>query len=155
MDFLYCGTDAQVDAKNTQALLLNEKAGAIWCPPPSLPRFSWPAYPNDGDRLWLIWRKKQGTTIYLLGGGRIRIGLHGCCGEGTLWTDQILRAAARRLGYTVKDEPGKETCFLRLQDPKFLPENEILPITGLGNIRSGLKPATDSQVVVMESALPL
>ncbi len=149
MDCIYCGTTAQVDAANTQALLLNQQA--IWCPPPRLR--PWPEpHPQDGNRLWLVWREEQGTPVLLLGGGKIwghqppaRYG------EVILWTDRTIRDAAVRLGYG----GGTGMCFLRLQDTVFLPGNEIRLIEGLGDIRGGLNVATRNQVNILEQILPI
>lgn len=149
-DFIYCGTCRQTDHTNTQRLLLEQKA--IWCPPPSLgPRFQWEETPRKGNRLWLIWRAKRGTPIYLLGGGRVRTGTQMCGGEAALWTNQTLREAARTLGYTVRND----FCFLCLQDPVSLPRNEIRLIEGLQRIVRGLRPARDDQVEILEQILPI
>lgn len=149
MDFIYCGTQGQVDATNTQALLMNQQA--IWCPPPRLR--PWPdPHPQDGHRLWLVWRARQGTSVFLLGGGKILAHQPPAkYGEVTLWTDQPIRRAAVNLGYT----GGTGTCFLRLQDTAFLPEYEIRLVEGLDGIRSGLNLATKNQTDILEQILPI
>ncbi len=138
-DFIYCGTNAQVDEKKTQALLINQQA--IWCPPPGFR--PWPEpYPQGGDRLWLVWRKKEGSPVLLLGGGRLLYPYQSLCETPILWTDKNkpgLIEEAQRLGYGGPPNP-KDMCFLCLNPVHFLPGYEIRPIKGLNGIESGLNP---------------
>ena len=46
-DWIYCATDAQVNAQNTAALLYPH--GAIWCCPPGLRQ--WNGNPAAGEKL--------------------------------------------------------------------------------------------------------
>ena len=83
-DWVYCGTDQQVGAAETLALLVNYNAA--WCSPPNLR--AWPAAPAPaaGDRLWLVWTG-AGAPPVLLGGGRILANAQPRYGTALLWTN--------------------------------------------------------------------
>ena len=99
-DFIYCATDRQVPANETQRLLLGQ-FNAIWCPPLRLPTL-----PSQHDRVWLVWRPHRAakTSPFILGGGRIAADPNG----HVLWTDKTLHGvtqAAQSLGYGGPRQP--------------------------------------------------
>lgn len=138
-DLLYCGTDEQVSAAHTQSLLQGAHQ-AIWFPP-SARR----AVAVVGDRLWLLWRGQLAAPV-LLGGGRIVTAPNG----SVSWTNATLpgvRAAAVGLGY------GGPTnmAFLHLDGTVF--PSQVIAVSGLGQIPSGLSSATSAQTGILSGLL--
>jgi hypothetical protein len=148
-DWIYCGSDSAVNAADTQSLLRTHQA--IWCSPPGLR--PWPATPQPGDRLWLVWRQSPAAqTVLLLGGGRIEQAPRNLFGTNLLWTDPdhpSVRAAAELLGY----DSGTAMSFLRLEALVF-PAGQP-QVQGLGGIDNRLNVATAAQVAALSALLPI
>jgi hypothetical protein len=146
-DWIYCGSNSQVNAPGTQSLLRTHHA--IWCSPPGLRH--WPGTPHLGERLWLVWREEDfSPTVLLLGGGRIEQAPRARLDTNLLWTDvdhRGMRPEAERLGY----EGGTAMTFLRLTNVIF-PDGQP-PISGLGGMDTRLNVATAAQVAVLDAAL--
>ena len=148
-DWIYCGSNAAVDAAGTQSLLRTHRA--IWCSPPGLR--SWPAIPQAGERLWLVWRESDSAQlVLLLGGGRIQQAPRTLFGTRLLCTDPDvpgLRAAAERLGYL----GGTAMSFLRLSAIVF--PTGLPAVQGLADIDNRLNVATPAQFAALSGMLPI
>jgi hypothetical protein len=146
-DWIYCGSNAAVDAAGTQSLLRTHQA--IWCPPPGLRL--WPGTPHPGERLWLVWHA-AGGPILLLGGGRLAQNNQARFGTDLLHTNSDIlgvRDAAENLGY----RGGTAMSFLILEDVAF-PAVGQPPVAGLGVVPTALSKATPTQSTILNGVLP-
>lgn len=148
MPWIYCGTDQQVDATNTQDLLIAQDA--IWCPPPI--RNPWPGNPVGGEPLWLVWRAVNGGPVLLLGAGIILAAPRHLFQTEILWTNPDMpgmRQYAQGLGYA----GPTNMAFLRLHRIVYPPK--VKSLQGIGELAGGLNVATPAQVEILRQELPI
>lgn len=152
-DFVYIGTNVQVGAANTAALL--RKWRAIWCPPPNLRPWHVQQHPVPGDRLWLCWMPDtDATTLHVLGGGYIEAAPRQLFDTVLLWTNLDLPGvapAARALGY----EGSNNMSFLRLQQDGLNVLNEPFPQNPRHGYASGLSDLTAPLLAELQQACPI
>lgn len=146
-DWIYCATDDQVDAAGTRRLLREMKA--IWCPPPGLR--PWPRqHPDAGDRVWLVWRRREDDgPVKLLGTGLLQANDEERFNTRLLWTHGDLPGAvdlAESLGY----RGGRGMSFLVLDGVR---TPEAPPEVDLGDVKPRFNEAADGQREVLADHL--
>ena len=148
--WIYCGSDAGVDAVATQSLLRSH--AAIWCAPPGLR--PWPATPEAGEAIWLVWGSTAQNGYRLLGGGILAAAPRQLYDTALLWTDPDcpgMRAEAEGLGY----HGGPAASFLRLKSVVF-PRDDTMPVLeDVGPLQVGLNRATPKWTERLKHLLPM
>ena len=103
--------------------------------------------PQEGDRLWLIWRATPHSTIQLLGGGVIEA----TSDRRVDWNNRTLRGvvdAAKAAGYS----GPPNMAFLRPADVRVAHQ---LSSEELGEVRVRLSAAMTDQVAALQRLLPI